>query len=377
MSDATLKRAAALILRSGILGSTPTVLWHAGEPLALGMRRFAEAVDIVERNNIYARPLKFSVQTNATLINQAWCDFLKRYSFHVGVSVDGPQHLHDTNRIGWTGKGSFSKAVRGIDLLRNNRIPFVGICVLTDRSLDFPDEIFDFFVNAGFRSFGFNSEEIEAAHKRSSLLRDNNSSEFSQALDRYKAFMTRIIERWRDAAGAIYVRELEYLSSKVVLGRTCQSFTPMQDVAKGLKIITVRTDGSLVTYSPELASGTPENPDEFVVGHIDRLEELEDIFADARYLRMRAAISSGIAKCRASCKHFDVCGGGWPSNKYFENGTFDCSETLNCRLHIQALTECLAQHFTSLPEFDAAVESYVASKVSSRPVSDVAELLPV
>lgn len=362
MSADVLTRASALILRSSLLGANPTVLWHAGEPLALGLQRFSEAVQIVESNNIHARNLIYSVQTNATLINQAWCDFFKRHGFQVGVSMDGPQPLHDSNRIGWTGKGSFVQAMRGVELLKKNQLRYVGICVLTERSLDYPDEIFDFFVNSGFSSFGFNTEEIEAAHAQSSLL--PAADRFAHIQQKYVHFMSRMVERWSAAGGAVYVRELEYLSSKIVIQQTRPGYVPMQDVAQGMKIITVRADGSLVTFSPELASGTPDNADAFVVGHIDELDELEDVIADPRYRAMRHAIASGVSQCKRECGHFSVCGGGWPSNKYFENGRFDCSETRNCRLHTQSLADVLYKHFAARPEFSAAVREYVAGKVA-------------
>ena len=54
---------------------------------------------------------------------------------------------------------------------------------------------------------------------------------------------------------------------------------------------------------------------------------------------MAADVAAGVARCRESCSYFGLCGGGAPSNKYFENGSFDSTETLFCRLHRQALAE--------------------------------------
>jgi uncharacterized protein len=54
---------------------------------------------------------------------------------------------------------------------------------------------------------------------------------------------------------------------------------------------------------------------------------------------MAADVASGVARCRAGCPWFRFCGGGAPANKYFENGTFDSTETLFCRLHRQTLAD--------------------------------------
>ena len=337
--------------------------------MVIGLENFRQSLEIVDKNNIYARNLTYSVQTNATLINPAWCRLFSEYQFSIGVSMDGPQLIHDSNRVGWTGKGSYSRALRGIEHLQAHGIKYVGICVLTDYSLDYPDEIFDFFVDHGFASFGFNSEEIEAAHTRSTLLAGSTLKHFSQVKRRYVQFMTRIVERWIQAGGAVQIRELEHQSSNIALRSLRPSMVPMQDVSSGMKIITVRADGALLTFSPELASGTLEDKDAFVVGHVDEVVELEDICADLRYQQMRTAIRSGIEKCRQQCDYFGVCGGGWPSNKYFENGTFDCAETRNCSLHIKSLTDVIMARFARTSEFQHALQEYYDKRVAERQVT--------
>lgn len=351
-----LTRAAALIFRSSLVTDSPTVLWHAGEPLTVGLQNLKASLEVIDRANIYARGLIHSIQTNGTLINQAWCDLFRSYDVKVGVSADGPQFLHDLNRIGWRGQGSHAKTMKGIEALRRNGIPYAGICVLTDSSLDYPDEIYDFFSSEGFSTLGFNLEELEAAHKTTSLSRSKRTEQ------RFHAFMSRLAERWIESTGSMHIREFEHLASKFTTSRTRPGFTPMQDVAQGLKIVTVRTDGYIVTFSPELATGTKTDPNAFVVGHIDQLEELEDIFADERYLGIRRSIRSGLSKCKLTCEHFDVCGGGWPSNKFFENGSFDSTETAVCKLQVKSLTAILHEQFFTRPEFEAAIQTYIGSR---------------
>jgi uncharacterized protein len=52
-------------------------------------------------------------------------------------------------------------------------------------------------------------------------------------------------------------------------------------------------------------------------------------------------MSAGVAHCRSECSYFSVCGGGCGSNKYWENGSFDSTETKNCRYRIKAVTDIL------------------------------------
>ncbi len=358
MSDAVLERAAALVLRSSLVGDSLTVLWHAGEPLAAGVRFFDNALALLEKNNIHARTLNHSVQTNGTMIDSKWCDFFLENDFSVGVSIDGPEFLHNLNRRGWSDQGSFASTMRGIENLKRAKLDVHGICVLTRESLQYPDEIFDFFVNHGFSSIGFNAEEIEAHHLQSSILPVGNGEGVDTVRRQYIAFMERLMDRWIESEGDLYIREFEGMSGRLVTIATRPNFALPQDVNRGMTIVTVKVDGSITTFSPELATGTKEDPHAFVVGHVNVLDELEDIIGDPRYLSQRRAIVEGIAKCRAECSYFGVCGGGWPSNKYAETGTFSCSETHHCSLHVKALADVVFERFASRPEFMEAIDEF-------------------
>lgn len=63
-----------------------------------------------------------SIQSNGTLLSQAWCDFIKRHDIRIGLSIDGPAYLHDTHRKSRRGKGMHAAAMRGLQLLKDNGI---------------------------------------------------------------------------------------------------------------------------------------------------------------------------------------------------------------------------------------------------------------
>lgn len=365
-----LDRATALILRSNLLSPSPTILWHAGEPLAAGLAFYEQAYEILGRNNIYARDLRHSVQTNGTLINDKWCSFFQGHKVEIGVSVDGPAFLHDRNRRGWNDRGSFTNAMRGIHCLQRNGIPYAGICVLTRESLAYPDEIFRFFVEHGFASVGFNVEEIESANTVSSILESDRPVLTRELQLLYVAFMSRMVALWKESGGRPAIREFDNLSSKIALRKTIPNFVASPDVTQGMRILTVRADGRIVTFSPELANGTRDNPEQFVVGEVDQLREIEDIIADPRYLSLRMQIGAGIAKCEAECGYFPICGGGCPSNKYFENGTFECSVTRSCTLHVQTLADVLFERFVHSSEFAEAITEYVSSRTRPEMIAE-------
>jgi len=52
------------------------------------------------------------------LLNQAYCDLIKAFRVRMGVSVDGPEFLHDRHRVSRSGKGTFSQVMAGGALLQ-------------------------------------------------------------------------------------------------------------------------------------------------------------------------------------------------------------------------------------------------------------------
>ncbi len=77
------------------------------------------------------------LQTNGLLLDDEWCHFLKDNNFLVGLSVDGPQRLHDSYRKDKKGRGSFGGVFRAARLLKKHGVRFATLsCVnrVTGRS---------------------------------------------------------------------------------------------------------------------------------------------------------------------------------------------------------------------------------------------------
>src|SRR5438132_12875981 len=98
MSRDTLEATFRWTFSSGLARQPFTLLWHAGEPLVLPVAYYEEAVEALNRHNEQQIPVRQSFQTNATLLTAEWCEYLCRHQVHVGVSVDGPEFLHDRHR---------------------------------------------------------------------------------------------------------------------------------------------------------------------------------------------------------------------------------------------------------------------------------------
>src|ERR1700730_1715740 len=206
MDEQTLNAAIEKVLRSPLTASRVEFLWHAGEPLAVGLDFYKHASELIRIHNTRHLRVLQSFQTNGTLINGDWCRFFSDEGAHVGVSIDGPEFLHDTQRRNWAERGSHKQAMRGVKLLRQFGVPFGALCVLTRDNLAFPDEMFHFFCENGFESIGFNVEETENANGASSLMCSDRCLGHDTQ-ERYRKFIERVFYLWRHEPNQLAIRE--------------------------------------------------------------------------------------------------------------------------------------------------------------------------
>ena len=98
MSDEVLEAYIRQVIE-GQSGPQVSIAFQGGEPTLMGLDFFRRAVSLAQR---YARPgaqIEYSLQTNGTLLNEAWCDFFRENNFLIGLSLDGPQPMHDAYRV--------------------------------------------------------------------------------------------------------------------------------------------------------------------------------------------------------------------------------------------------------------------------------------
>lgn len=323
------------IFESSLVRNDFTIVWHAGEPLTVPIAFYDSAIQTIDELNQTLNSNKckifHGIQTNGTLITQAWCDLIQKYSIKTGVSLDGPDFIHDAHRKTKKGLGSHAATMRGISLLQRNNIHFHAIAVLTQDSLNYPDEIFQFFMEHKIRNIGFNIEEIEGANNSSSLV------EITELENRYRFFMERLYELSKNTNGYLKVREFE--QSKRFI---CGDCDPAEGQFIPFTMINIDYEGNFSTFSPELLSMKSSTYNDFILGNF-RSDTLASVRQNEKFVRMYRDIQAGVELCKQTCQYFAVCGGGAPSNKYFENGTFASSETMYCRLTKQIVTDIVLE----------------------------------
>jgi uncharacterized protein len=319
------------VFSSAIADRRFTVVWHAGEPMVVPVEYYERAIAIIAAHNHAGIEVGHSFQTNGVLIDREWCDFIVRHRVNVGVSVDGPDFIHDRYRKTRAGRPTHARVMAGIDRLRERAIPFHVISVLTRDSLDYPDELYDFYAEHGIHEVAFNIEEIEGPHAGSSLLA-------AGAEERFARFIGRFYDLARGGDFAISVREFD--SMMPILMAPPEHQFPLTQENAPYSIISVDCDGNFTTYSPELLGLRSAEYGDFVIGNVRR-DSIVAAAAGPSMSALSAAIARGVNRCAATCEYFRYCGGGAPVNKYFENGSFDSTETLFCRLNRKVMIDVL------------------------------------
>jgi len=326
MSLATMDLVCQRVFESPFLDRQLEVAWHGGEPLTVPAAWYEEATALMARRCPAELQLRHCFQTNGLLLNKDWVRFFVRTGARVGLSIDGPADLHDANRRTRRGHGTHKGAMRAARLLQDEDHPFHVITVLTERALDHPERLFDFYVQNGIQEVGFNIEEIEGVHTGSSLADGSVET-------RFRKFIRRFFQLVWDAPGLLRVRELE---SAIGVLLSDEPVRDQQNVP--FAIVSVGCDGTISTFSPELLSAHHPRFDSFVFGHV-ATHRLSDIEHAPLFRAISSEIRRGVDACERSCRYFRWCGGGAPANKLFETERFDATETMHCRLTRQVVLD--------------------------------------
>jgi uncharacterized protein len=346
MSDETLKQFFRVLFNSDLAESC-RIVWHAGEPLVSGRGFYEKMFAIQHLCNTSKKPISHWIQTNGTLIDESWCAFFKEKGIRISISMDGPEFLHDSHRVDRAGNGSFQKVLRAINLLKHWEVPYQVLSVITRDALNYPEEYFAFFLDNGIAQVAFNIEELNVQKKRSSMVSERGSTDGDEISRKYKTFVAKLFDLWKHHYQSINIRELSQMYHIVNEKSKNPAFRRVSEEHFGLEILNVKKNGDVSTFAPELIEGNDGNPDTFVLGNVHQLRSFTDLMQTPKYSVIEAEVMSGIEKCKNTCAYFDFCGGGHLSAKYFENGTFDCTETEYCKLHRQALVEAVLDNLSN------------------------------
>ncbi len=118
--------------------------WQGGEPTLLGLDFFRKVVELEKKYSTPHKKIENDLQTNATLLDDEWCEFLAEHNFLVGLSIDGPRELHDHYRKDRDGRGSFDRVSHAGRLLRKHEVKFATLSCVNRVTAQNPLKVYRF-----------------------------------------------------------------------------------------------------------------------------------------------------------------------------------------------------------------------------------------
>jgi len=211
MSDAVLEHYIRQLIESHRTDKV-TVAWQGGEPTLMGLDFYRRAI---EYQNQYQRPgmsFENTMQTNGTLLNDAWCEFFRDHGFLIGISIDGPAELHDVHRVDKSGRPTFDRVMRGLRLLQKHGVEHNILTTVNRINADHPLEVYRFLrdeAGATWMQFIPAIERLNAAG--GSLCQEGTTvSERSVLAEQFGNFLSTIFDEWvKHDVGRIFVQTFE------------------------------------------------------------------------------------------------------------------------------------------------------------------------
>lgn len=207
MSEATLEE---FIKQYIAAQTTPEVIftWHGGEATVRKLDFYRKALELQKKHGA-GRNIINCLQTNATLLTDEWCLFLKRNDWLVGVSIDGPQEFHDEYRRMADGRPSFNAVMRGIRMLQSHGVEWNALAVVNDYNADYPVEFYRFFKEIGCRYIQFTPvvERIKPDNMLADVASPGELTDFSVTPRQWGDFLIGLFDEWvREDVGKVFVQ---------------------------------------------------------------------------------------------------------------------------------------------------------------------------
>ncbi len=350
-------------------GSEVVFSWQGGEPTLLGVDFFRR---VVELERTYAKPgqtIQNDLQTNGTLLDDDWCRFLKEHRFLVGLSIDGPQKLHDAFRVAKDGSPTFAKVFAAAKLLHKHDVPFNTLTCVNRLNARHPLDVYRFLrreLGSTYLQFipiveynGF--ERIAPQHwDPAALPRQGDPqarpghpqsvvTDWSVDPEDWGYFLVKTFDEWRRRdLGKVLVNHFETLVAQH-LGQPSQLCVYGEICGKGLA---VEHDGGVYACDHYVYP-------EYRVGNVHAGRLTDAVFSRAQ-VRFGYAKSETLPRQCRECPYLRDCWGECPKNRILR--TTDGEAGLNY------LCSGFQRFFAhAIPEVDRIVADLQTRGTTSRP----------
>lgn len=278
-----------------------TFAFQGGEPTLVGLRFFEKLIEFQKRYGRDGQSVSNSLQTNGILIDDAWCKLLKEYQWLVGLSLDGPEEMHDRYRVNRGGQGTWKRVMKALETLQRNGVEHNILCVLSQANVEHPRELYRFFRSAGADNLQFIPlAEFDPA---------GNPLPFTITPEQYGRFLVELFEAWWPERRKVRVRWFDNVAEALAGQRpgnctmyeTCDSYV-------------------VVEYNGDVYPCDFFVSKDWKLGNV-MLDSWPEIARRRKRYEFAAKKTLPHPECQA-CEHWDICHGGCPKLRHARHGDF-------------------------------------------------------
>lgn len=276
--------------------------FQGGEPTLAGLRFFETLVELQQRHGRSGQSVSNAVQTNGVLLDQAWCRLFREFHFLIGLSLDGPEEMHDRYRMNKAGHGTWKKVVAGLEMLQKERVEFNILCVVSQANVHRARELYRFFRGLGVEHMQF----IPLAEFQP----DGSPMPFSISPEEYGRFLCEVFDLWWPERRKARLRFFDDLAEALAgrkpgactLHETCDSY------------VVVEYNGDVYPCDFFVETG-------WKLGNI-MLDSFSEIARRRRRYEFAAQKTLPHADCQV-CEFQAVCRGGCPRMRHGPHRRFE------------------------------------------------------
>jgi len=275
--------------------------WHGGEPLLAGIDFYKKAVDLQKKHLPQGKKFVNAIQTNATLINDEWCNFFTENKFSVGISFDGTEVFHNRMRRTINGEGCFEKTLRGHSLLCKAGIIPEILCVVNSYNVFYPLVIYDFFKMLGAQYITF-IPLVERSDAGLETVSDASVPAFEFGL-----FLTAVFDEWvKKDIGNVKIQIIEE-ALRTAFGQE-HSLCIFRDKCGGVPVI--ERNGNFYSCDHFVEKNR-------LLGNINN-QTLNSLLSHPKQIEFGEMKQNTLPKYCTDCEVKDMCNGECPKNRFID-----------------------------------------------------------
>ena len=354
---------------------TVNFAWQGGEPTLAGLDFFRKVIELQDRYRRSDQVIENTLQTNGTLLDDEWCQFLHEHRFLIGLSVDGPGRMHDIYRRDGQGGPTSARVVRAARFLAKHHLDFNTLTVVNRENSRRPLQVYRFLRNViGSRYLQFipcvepkGFEDMPPQGRDMGILPNSLGPgaqpgagnpfvmEWSVGPEDYGDFLISIFDEWfRKDVGKVFVINFE-----AVLGAWMGLPPPTCTLARTCgRSLVIEHDGSVYSCDHYVY---PEHR----LGSIHEIE-LIDMVRSERQSRFGQEKALALPDACKRCRFLFACNGDCPRNRFVRapDGSYGmnylCPGIRKFLEHVSPRMTALARGISRGQNADDIARSYAA-----------------